>query len=255
MSECKFKVERTALIDADFIAYQLAAWAHGNQATTEEMTQRIEDQFDEWMSNACCTYAFVCFSCDREDGFRKDHYPLYKSNRTSTPPALLPKAQRAVARAGDKVIRIPRLEADDIMGILATNGKVENPVIITQDKDLRQIPGWHFNPAKEDFPVQVTEVQGDYTFYTQWLAGDSTDGFGGIKGCGPAKAAKILNGGLWQEQVMRAYATAGYTAEDAINQARCAKILRAEDYNSNDHAVIPWSPSDEAIASAFEPES
>ncbi len=241
----EYLTKRTALIDADFIAYQLAAWAHGNQADSLEMTERIEEMFTDWMARSCCTFNIACFSCDREDNYRKDHYPLYKSHRTGEPPAMLDLAKRIVSQCAMKTVRIPRLEADDIMGILATAGKIGHPVIVTVDKDLRGVPGWHFNPTKEDFPVQVTETEADYVFHTQWLTGDSTDGFGGIKGCGPAKAKKLLNVGddrEWTDVVLEAYGAAGYTDEECLAQARCARILRACDFDASTRTAIPWTP-------------
>jgi DNA polymerase-1 len=234
-------VKRTALIDADFIAYQLAAWAHGNQADSLEMTERIEETFNDWMTRACCTSFLICFSCPREEGFRRDHYPLYKAHRTTEPPAMLPRAREVLAAYG-RVVTIPRLEADDVMGILATNGKIDNPVIVTVDKDLRGVPGWHFNPNKEDFPVYVTEEQADRTFYSQVLTGDATDGFGGIKGVGPKKADRILDAeGEWPALVLAAYEAADMTLEEATAQARCARILRASDFDPESRAAIPWS--------------
>lgn len=235
-----YKVNRTALIDADYIAYTLAAWAHGNQADALEMATRVEEMFEDWLNRACCTDFLICFSCSREDNFRRDHYPLYKSHRKGEPPAMLDKAKQILADHG-KVITIPRLEADDIMGILATAGKIENAVIITVDKDLRQIPGWHFNPDKEDFPVFVGEDDADYFFFMQWLTGDSTDNFGGIKGIGQKKAEKILNaGGNWERLAIQSYQDAGMTYEEAMGQARCARILRASDFDTETRLPIPW---------------
>lgn len=248
MKAPEYNVKRTALIDADYIAYTLAAWAHSSQADSLEMTNRIEEMFEDWLRRACCTNFLICFSDDRENNFRRDHYPLYKAHRTGEPPAMLGKAKQVLADYG-RVVKIPRLEADDVMGILATNGKIENPVIITVDKDMRQIPGWHFNPDKEDFPVYVSEVEADYVFYTQWLTGDSTDGFKGIKGCGPSKAKRLLNAdyaGLsheenWCRLAMDAYSEAGMTQDEALAQARCARILRASDFDADERVAIPWT--------------
>lgn len=256
-----FKVRRTALIDADFIAYRLAAWAHGNQADSMELNERIADTFGDWLYRGACTDFVICFSCDRESNFRKDHYPLYKSHRTGEPPAMLTRAKdtlRGYAEACEqRVVTLPRIEADDIMGILATNGNILNPVIITEDKDLRQIPGWHFNPAKEDFPVYIDLLHADHAFHMQWLTGDSTDNFGGIKGMGPKKAAKLLGTvtpSSWEETVVGAYIDAGYTLDQCIAQARCARILRHGDFDSKTRTPRPWSPHLQVIGAFSEAE-
>lgn len=94
-------------------------------------------------------------------------------------------------------------EADDAMGI--AQGKdywwtyaqgYHQPfgtTICSVDKDMRMIPGWHYNikTGVKDF---VTEEQGLRTFYLQLLMGDSTDNIIGIPGIGKKKAERILEG-------------------------------------------------------------
>ena len=240
-------VKRTALIDADFIAYEAAAWAHSTQADAFDLTARIEGTVREWAQLAHATKWIVCYSDDRENNFRRDHYPLYKAHRTSEPPAMLPLAQQVIKDMSATVVTVPRLEADDIMGIAQTNGKTPDTVIVSVDKDMRQIPGWHLNPNKEDFPVYVCRDEADYHFHMQWLTGDQTDGFGGIKGVGPVKARKILGaaGGPVQDltdAVLAAYEEKGYSIEEALGQARCARILRATDWDAKARQPIPWEP-------------
>jgi DNA polymerase-1 len=242
-----YLVQRTALIDADFIAYEAAAWAHATQADVFDLTQRVEGTVKEWAEKACASKWIVMYSCSREENFRRDWYPLYKAHRTSEPPAMLDAAQQVIKDMSATVVYMPRLEADDVMGIAQTNGKTPNTVIVSVDKDMRQIPGWHCNPHKEDFPVFVTEDEADYLFYMQWLTGDATDGYGGIKGIGPAKARKILGpaGGViadYEKAVLDAYEKADYDLTQAVGQARCARILRASDWNSEDRLIIPWTP-------------
>ena len=251
MAATDFFTPRTALIDGDIIAYRAAAWAHGNQGDLHDVVERVEAEAAEWQARAFCNKAFITLSCSRDDNFRRDHYPLYKNHRTGDPPAMLNEAKRAIRKLAT-TITIPRLEADDIMGVLATGTKVVNPVIVTIDKDLRQVPGWHFNPDKEDFPVHVSERAADEFFLLQWLTGDATDGFGGIKGVGPAKAAKLLAAADPLDlhgAVLEAYAEKGYTEEEAIAQARCARILRASDFDGEARVAIPWTPDNNRVES------
>jgi DNA polymerase-1 len=151
-------------------------------------------------------------------------------------------------------LTVPRLEADDIMGIAQTNGKTPDTVIVSVDKDMRQIPGWHLNPHKEDFPVFVTEAEADWLFHMQWLSGDQTDGYGGIKGIGPKKAEKILILAAdnhpplsLTEAVIEAYGEKNYTMEQCYGQARCARILRASDWDSEARLPIPWEPEETGV--------
>jgi len=69
-----------------------------------------------------------------------------------------------------------------------------------------------------------------------------TDGYSGIPGIGVKRAAAILekNGCTW-ETVVNAFAEKNMTEEDALMNARLARILTKELYK--DGRVIPWHPS------------
>lgn len=100
------------------------------------------------------------------------------------------------------------LEADDLMAIEQTSRPFET-IICTRDKDLRQVPGWHYGwelGNQPSFgPLLVDELgkielgkkitgYGSLFFYSQCLTGDGVDTVPGLKGCGPVKAFKILEG-------------------------------------------------------------
>ena len=243
MSERRYHTERTALIDADHLAYQQAAAAHANQDSAMEMNERIQDLLAAFTRLACCSKFITVFSCSREDNFRREAYAPYKTNRTQEPPAMLDLARELLADAGPTISR-PNVEADDVMGILQTNGKAGPTVIVSVDKDMRSIPGLHLNPTTDDFPVRVTQDEADHAFYIQWMAGDPTDGYPGIKGIGKVKAEKILryaeNGP--HTAILEAYRDAGKTYEEALQQAACARILRVEDWDSEAGKPILWAP-------------
>ena len=73
-------------------------------------------------------------------------------------------------------------------------------IIASIDKDLKQVPGRHYNfvtRVMED----VSEFQGWYNFYTQLLVGDPTDNIKGCPGIGKVKAAKALRDCQSQRQL------------------------------------------------------
>jgi len=135
------------------------------------------------------------------------------------------------------ILEIPHLEADDIMGMGASSGK---SIAVTIDKDLRSVPGWHWNPTKEQGPVEVDQYTADLNFHKQWLTGDTTDNIPGIWRFGPAKAEKWLkyvHPRNWTAAVLAAYDQSKkqdgsrYTLDECMIMARCVRILRDGEFD------------------------
>ena len=63
--------------------------------------------------------------------------------------------------------------------------------IMSLDKDLDMLRGWHYNFVKDDL-YYVTEKEGIKNFYLQILTGDRVDNIPGLQGIGPVKADRIL---------------------------------------------------------------
>lgn len=80
-------------------------------------------------------------------------------------------------------------EADDEASILLTEDRA-GTVVASIDKDLLQVPGWHFVPEKGF--INVTPSGGLMRFYGQALSGDSTDGVPGCFKTGDKGAQKVL---------------------------------------------------------------
>ena len=83
------------------------------------------------------------------------------------------------------------MEADDMLAIRATE-LGDDSVIITLDKDLDQVVGWHYNFVKKN-KYYITKDEGLLNFYCQFLVGDTVDNIKGVKGIGPKKAYKLLS--------------------------------------------------------------
>jgi hypothetical protein len=114
-----------------------------------------------------------------------------------------------------------------------------NTIICSPDKDLLQIPGWHYNyNTGEKF--WVNELEATKFFYTQLLTGDASDNIQGIPGCGPVSAAKILGDSedpkVLYTNVRNAYEEAyKETAEEVLNEmAQLLYIRKTEG--------VEWKP-------------
>lgn len=71
-------------------------------------------------------------------------------------------------------------EADDDLG----EAQTDETCIISTDKDMDCIPGWHFNWVTDKL-YQVSEEEANKSHFKQLLLGDSTDNILGLYGVGP----------------------------------------------------------------------
>ena len=82
------------------------------------------------------------------------------------------------------------LEADDVMGIMATEPTQEDRVLVSIDKDMRTIPCTLSNDGSTT--TQIPQRLADYNFMLQVLTGDKVDGYDGIDGVGIKTAEKLI---------------------------------------------------------------
>lgn len=247
------------LVDGDITYHRAARRKHedGTPFTYDEAVASIESHYNWLKDHLQADKLTVVLSGPSGENFRKDLYEPYKGDRPSERPPLLDELKDYLKATYDTQ-SIYMLEADDVLGILATEPQdAEDRIIVSIDKDLEQIPGKLFNPSKwEDGVKTVTRAQGDWKFYTQWCTGDSTDNYPGIPGMGPKKTEKLFEGvkrayemadgavpwrHLVEEAILQAYYKHKLTYDYAITMGRLAKILRWEDFQ--DGEVVLWQPS------------
>lgn len=280
--------QRTVLIDADVVCYEVAMsaqtsvnWADEGQpdlwttwAKQEETEVRFRSAIDAIREDVEADEAVLCLTDGQN--WRLGVYPLYKSNRSDKVRPMMLPFLRQYAMDNFKTFLRPTLEGDDCLGILATHAHLipGEKVVATKDKDLKTIPGQHYNWGKghKDKGVYtVTPEEADLFHLRQTLAGDATDGYPGCPGMGMKTAEEALRDMVawetfehefksgprkgtvelrWRQRpatshwdvVVSHYEKAGLTEADAITQARCARILRASDFNFKTKEVILWNP-------------
>lgn len=164
----------------------------------------------------------------------------YKWNRKDTPK---PKYHREIAKYlvdkyGAQYSR--GCEADDEIGILLS-ANPKGRVCVSNDKDMRQISGWHFDPIKGR-AYWISRKSADFALYRQVLEGDPTDGVEGIRGIGPQKSKEILQGARTSKELCQrawdAYRLAGLSRDYFIEQARLVYILRRYDDLGPEHIYL-----------------
>ena len=105
---------------------------------------------------------------------------------------------------------------------------------------MRQIPGNLFN--MEDF-IRIEPTDGAKWHLIQSCSGDQTDGYSGCPGIGIKRATTIFeNKGYSWKTVVNMFKEKDLTEEDALINARLARILTADDYDFKRKKPIPWTP-------------
>ena len=171
------------------------------------------------------------------NNFRKKILPEYKGHRQRKKPCGFKRVIQEL-RKQYKVILKDTLEADDALGIYAT--KYPGNIIVSPDKDMRQIPGKLYD-FKET--VTISPDEGAKWHLIQSLAGDNTDGYSGVPGVGVKRAEQIfkLKGYTWKA-VVETFEDKDMTEEDALVNARLARILTTSDYDHGKKEPILWQP-------------
>jgi DNA polymerase-1 len=140
--------------------------------------------------------------------FRHERYPEYKANRPPMPEELADQIEpllELVRALGLPLLQVPGVEADDVIGTLASQASAAgmDTVISTGDKDMAQLVDAHISLVNTmDRPPTALDVEGVKTKFgvppehiTDLLAliGDSSDNIPGIPKVGPKTATKWLD--------------------------------------------------------------
>lgn len=246
---------RHLLIDADILAYKSSVvhqgkhdWGGGVTSVSTDpalMKHTAMEWIDNVMSDLDGDKYTICLSDDL-DNFRTSVDPSYKQSRTSMErPVELYEIKEWMAETLPTK-SAPLLEADDVMGILATKPVSEDRIIVSDDKDMRTVPALVYHPNRpKNGVMQVSELDAIRFHFWQTVVGDVVDGYPGCHGIGPASeyAEDILASHDEEEawdNVLMAYSAKRLTESEAVVQARLAFILRDGYYP--DKAVRLWDP-------------
>lgn len=251
-------MKRTLLIDGDeFVHVSSAAVEYEAHWDDQNiiLASNIEEAWDAFhgrlqgVLDAIDGEKELRFAFTGSENFRRTLFPDYKKKRGGRKPLCFAALKRRIHENYDCYTE-QSLEADDLMGIWATSGDFENPVIVSQDKDMLTIPTTLW---REGSLVVSGVGDADYYWMKQTLTGDTSDGYPGCPGYGPVTAEKLLDnftaldGGFLLDEAWKAvvqqYIKKGQTEDDALVQAQLARILRAEDWNNETRQVKLWKPT------------
>ena len=273
-------MHRTIMIDADITAFAIASvmeekMIFGDQevitADLEKGCKEVDDAINRILKATSSNKAVLFLT--EGNNYRKTVLPSYKGNRLDTRKPIILYGLRDHMKANYTCVIEPGIEADDLLGIHATMPHEGERVIFSADKDLKTVPGLHWCPEDGE-AITITEAETKRFFYEQIITGDPTDNYKGCPGAGKAAAADLLDGNLkwfkserrlktgknkgqlkvtwdkcplsddenWWTSVVSAYEKVGLTEDDALIQARCARILRHGEYDFKTREVKLWTP-------------
>src|SRR5690554_6011552 len=217
----------------------------------------------------------ACVFDARGKTFREELYPDYKGHRPSMPEDLaaqIAPIHEAVAAMGWKVISIPGVEADDIIGTLACQAEAQgvHTIISTGDKDIAQLVTDHvelvntMNGERLDVPGVITKfgVAPSQIVDYLMLTGDVVDNVPGVPKVGPKTAVKWLTEyGSIDTLVERAAEIKGVAGENLraaipnfplTRELITVKLDCETDVNGGLEALVPGEIDRETLIELFE---
>lgn len=267
--EFLYKASRSAQLDTTFgpVGEDGEETEEGNQSTFDmdkawrdlqaTVGGLVDTVLDKVSTGDSGIYRVVVCLSDSEN-FRKKICPKYKANRVVPKPVgyleLEARWKEQDGKWGTTFKTFPGLEADDVMGILATRPSDSIPIIVSTDKDMTTIPVMRYSPYHQRWS-HPTEEESLRFFCLQTLMGDSTDGVTGIPNVGPKKAEALLGSKvelLWDD-VLAAYKhhREKFGDEDYVDaanrNARLVRILRDSDWDAETCLPKKWWFGEEEV--------
>ncbi len=189
---CGFAADAQAKKDfgGDYLEHDYLSWALANTRSV------MDDILDHAFSEHTMYWAFLT----GKGNFRHDlaTIKVYKGNRdTSHRPKYYKEIQQYLTERF-QAVTVEGIEADDAVATTQWSHRDKSTVLVSTDKDLDMIPGYHFNWVKGIF-YSLTLDEANLNFFRQMLVGDTTDNIPGIKGLGAVKTERLLPDGTSTE--------------------------------------------------------
>jgi 5'-3' exonuclease len=187
-----------ALLDGDILLYRVGF-------TTQDEPEaiaivRMDELVKRILDTVKATEYVIYLSCGRNDSFRAKLNPEYKANRKQPKPLHYDLLKTHLINNWNAVVAVEE-EADDLIGI-EQNTNPNSTIACTIDKDiLYGVAGQKYNFVKDTFHY-TTQEEATLFFYRQLLMGDKADNILGITGVGEAKAGRLLDGLLYEDETV-----------------------------------------------------
>ncbi len=211
MSDSLTKIRKlTPLLDCDLIVYRV-----GFAAEKDEPIENVLHSVKMVVANALAPFDSKAeLYISGSGNFRNEIAKTkpYKGNRLDTPKPQYYNEIREYLIKYHKAIPTDGIEPDDMQGIRQYELKGKS-CIISIDKDMKMIKGWHYNFVKGEAKF-IDGLAAERWFFTQLLTGDPTDNIQGVPKIGP-KTADFL-----YIDELREWTQESFTAALPVTRAR-----------------------------------
>lgn len=186
------------IIDMDVLVYRALAKSEKDGTPVIEVFDKLLEDIET--NAACDKYSYHLSGIGNFRKNIKQGFTKYKGKRSQKPEQY--QFLRNYVLKQYNTITVNLLEADDTAAIEATDlrNKKELYTLITVDKDWQQVGGIWYNISYGSVKAISTE-EGLKFFHKQLLTGDTVDNIPGLKGVGPKKADKALEGKDLNQQI------------------------------------------------------
>lgn len=227
-----------ALVDSDILVYRVGS------VTNEDAEPYALSKVDAFIENLFLLDLPEIFEWELhltgKGNFRHDVAVTlpYKGNRKDkAKPVHYEAIRKHMVDKWDAIVT-DGMEADDKLAIrqheLTEEFKhKDNSVIVTLDKDLDQVIGWHYNFVKKEM-YYMEQDEADLRFFKQFLTGDRIDNIQGVHGIGDKKSQKLLEDLSNKERWDCVVEHLGL--DRAIENGHLLYMLRSDDDNFEDYA-------------------
>jgi len=246
-------------------------------AELEEAQRHVRGNMERIAKEIKADKIINTLSCPSRNYWRHDVLPSYKGGRNDYRGPICLAALKVWMSTEYETYLWTHMEADDVMGVLATDPEFlpdHQKVIVSIDKDMKTIPETYiFNPDKDYQPWYNSKEAADRWFLSQAIGGDTTDGYPGCPNLSTESAAAFLDAPwFWEtyehtfksgprkgeavtkwrkalprddvwENIVSLFIKAGSTVEEALVNARVARICRHSDYDQKSGEVKLWLPN------------
>lgn len=279
------------VVDGDWLAYHSLSAAEKETHWDDNVWSLECDHNLGWdiMTNYLTDYrerkkawrnADIVIAWSDRPNFRYGLLDSYKAKRKETRKPLGYKAfEQRMKDASELGISVfePKLEGDDVMGILGSGAKhfkYKKAVLISVDKDFKTIPDCDFYHLTDGNIHPQTLEDADRFWWWQALKGDIVDGYSGIPGMGDKAASDFLDDPWYVQEVTKVLKTGknagtektswetvkdvgdktmwecavslaakqGLSESELLVQFQCARILRYGDYDHKCQQIKLWKP-------------